>query len=89
MTTAPVSASPRFNLIRWYRSSPLRRIIGRSAGTIGLGILLIMVSMAVFAPWLAPYDPNSQSLLSRLSRRFSPVAPGSIFWGRIISAAIC
>ena len=27
MTTAPVSASPRFNLIRWYRSSPLRRIV--------------------------------------------------------------
>jgi peptide/nickel transport system permease protein len=80
MTTAPVSASPRFNLIRWYRSSPLRRIIGRSAGTIGLGILLIMVSMAVFAPWLAPYDPNAQSLLSRLK---PPVFAGGT-WKHIL-----
>jgi peptide/nickel transport system permease protein len=80
MTTAPVSASPRFNLIRWYRSSPLRRIIGRSAGRIGLGILLIMVSMAVFAPWLAPYDPNAQSLLSRLE---PPVFAGGT-WKHIL-----
>lgn len=80
MTTAPVSASPRFNLIRWYRSSPLRRIIGRSAGTIGLGILVIMVSMAVFAPWLASYDPNAQSLLSRLK---PPVFAGGT-WKHIL-----
>jgi peptide/nickel transport system permease protein len=80
MITAPVSASQRFNLIRWYRSSSLRRIIGRSAGRTGLGILLIMVSMAVFAPWLAPYDPNAQSLLSRLK---PPVFTGGT-WKHIL-----
>ncbi|HEY0235820.1 MAG TPA: ABC transporter permease [Afipia sp.] len=47
-------------------ASPLRGIIGRSSGAIGLTILLLMILMAAFAPWLAPHDPNAQSLLSRL-----------------------
>ncbi len=50
----------------WFMASPLRGIIGRSSGAIGLTILLLMILMAAFAPWLAPHDPNAQSLLSRL-----------------------
>jgi peptide/nickel transport system permease protein len=33
---------------------------------IGLVIVLIMVLVAAFAPWLAPYDPNAPILLDRL-----------------------
>ena len=57
-------ASP--GLLARYKASPLRRMLGRSSGAIGLAILLIMVAMAVLAPLIAPYDPNAQSLLMRL-----------------------
>jgi peptide/nickel transport system permease protein len=31
-----------------------------------VGIVALIVLVAVFAPWLAPYDPNQQNLLGRL-----------------------
>ena len=33
---------------------------------IGLGILVVLVMVALFAPWLAPHDPFAQDLLMRL-----------------------
>jgi peptide/nickel transport system permease protein len=33
---------------------------------IGLAIVLIVALTALFAPWLAPYDPNDQNLISTL-----------------------
>ena len=33
---------------------------------ISLGIILTMVLMAVFAPWLAPHSPTDQSLPNKL-----------------------
>lgn len=31
-----------------------------------VGIIALVVLVAIFAPWLAPYDPNQQNLLGRL-----------------------
>ncbi|RYE31581.1 MAG: ABC transporter permease [Hyphomicrobiales bacterium] len=31
-----------------------------------VGIIALIVLVAIFAPWLAPYDPNQQNLLGRL-----------------------
>ena len=36
-----------------------------------VGIVALMVVVAIFAPWIAPYDPNAQNLLGRLK------APGT------------
>lgn len=36
-----------------------------------VGIIFLLVVLAVFAPWIAPYDPNAQNLLGRLK------APGT------------
>jgi peptide/nickel transport system permease protein len=33
---------------------------------VSLGILLVLVLAAILAPWIAPHDPEEQSLLSRL-----------------------
>lgn len=77
-TAKPMQMSP--GLLARYKKSLLRRILGRTSGAIGLAILLIMIAMAVLAPLLAPYDPNAQSLLSRLK---PPVFAGGT-WKHIL-----
>lgn len=41
----------------------------------GLLIVLVLLIMAAFAPWLAPYDPISQNLQNRL---LPPLSPGHL-----------
>ena len=43
----------------------IRRIVGRPAGAAGAAIVLLVVAAAVFAPWIAPYDPDALSILNR------------------------
>ena len=40
----------------------LRQVRRRWLGALGLLVTAIVVLAAVLAPWLAPYDPNRQSL---------------------------
>jgi peptide/nickel transport system permease protein len=42
---------------------------------IGLGIVLVLLVMAAFAPWLAPHDPITQDLSNRLR---PPLSPGNL-----------
>ena len=39
---------------------------------VGLAIVLVLLVMAAFAPWLAPHDPITQNLQNRLLPPFSP-----------------
>ncbi|MGC1122018.1 MAG: ABC transporter permease [Candidatus Methanofastidiosia archaeon] len=48
----------------------LRRFIKNKAGIVGLGVFLVVVLMAVFAPEIAPNDPNTVVLMN------SYLAPG-------------
>jgi peptide/nickel transport system permease protein len=43
-----------------------RRIFGHHGVTIGAAVLLVIVLMALLAPWLAPHDPYHQDLSHRL-----------------------
>ncbi len=45
----------------------LRRMIAHRGFVLGAVILTVMVAMALLAPVLAPYDPNQQDLLHRLT----------------------
>lgn len=40
-------------------TSELRRLLREPAAVIGAGIVLFFVVLALFAPWIAPYDPNA------------------------------
>ncbi|WP_130831195.1 ABC transporter permease [[Erwinia] mediterraneensis] len=40
----------------------------------GLTLVTILMAMALFAPWLAPYDPNAQTMASRL------LPPSALHW---------
>lgn len=48
------------------RGTSLARILGRTSGAIGFAILLLVLVVAILAPWIAPFDPNAQNLLARL-----------------------
>jgi peptide/nickel transport system permease protein len=49
----PVRISPR--------AHPFRRLLRRGAAAAGLVVIVIVVTVALFAPWIAPYDPLAAS----------------------------
>src|ERR1700730_3307653 len=53
----------------------LREFLSRTgSGRWGLGLTLLLVLVAVAAPWLAPADPTVQNLAARLS------SPSLVHW---------
>lgn len=42
--------------------------------TLGCGLLILLVLAAIFAPWLAPFDPNAQNMAGRL------LPPSELHW---------
>src|SRR5690606_15836060 len=44
------------------RGTTLVRFLRRPAGAVTTAILLLIVLVAVLAPWLSPYDPNAVDL---------------------------
>lgn len=47
-----------------------RRALGSGRLMFGAVILLILIVCAIFAPWIAPFDPNEQDLLNALKGPF-------------------
>jgi peptide/nickel transport system permease protein len=39
----------------------LRRLSSRPSAMVGLGVVVFFVLLAIFAPWIAPYDPIATS----------------------------
>ncbi len=44
------------------RGSTLARFLRRPAGAVSTAVLLLVVLVAILAPWLSPYDPNAVDL---------------------------
>ena len=61
-------------LRRWGRSDRAAWLRRRWLGLVGLGITVITVASAAFAPWVAPYDPLAQDLAVALD------PPGTQHW---------
>ncbi|MBC7703889.1 MAG: ABC transporter permease [Rhodoferax sp.] len=57
---------------RWYRG--WLRTRSSPAMLFGLTVLALMVLSAIFAPWIAPFDPNAQDINQRL------LPPGGVHW---------
>lgn len=49
---------------------------------IGLGVFLTVVLLAIFAPWIAPYDPIDQNILDRLRPPTADHWFGTDYYGR-------
>lgn len=65
--SAIVSVAPRPNALRLALSK-------NRLSWVGLGLLLLIIFTAVFAPWLAPHDPLQQNIAFRLE------PPSAEFW---------
>ncbi|MHB8495865.1 MAG: ABC transporter permease [Casimicrobiaceae bacterium] len=39
------------------RPHPLRRLLRRPAAAMGLAVIVAFIGIAIFAPWISPYDP--------------------------------
>ena len=61
--TAPASRT-QANLGRFYLLT--LALLRNPLAAIGLLIIAVLILAAIFAPWLAPYDPNTQDLANRL-----------------------
>ena len=69
--------------------SDLVRVFNRNKTTwAGLVLLLIMVALAVFAPWISPYDPIDQDILHRLEPASAAHLLGTDHFGRDILSRI-
>ncbi|ABD57046.1 ABC transporter permease [Jannaschia sp. CCS1] len=67
-----------------YRRKELRRafqsMITSRWALIGMLILLIVTFVAIFGPWLAPFDPNRQNIMMRLLEPGQPGAGDLTYW---------
>lgn len=74
------------------RLDSVRKIYGRlkknRLAVVGLWIIIILVITAVFAPLIAPYDPNEQDLLSSLEGPSLAHPMGVDFFGRDVFSRV-
>ena len=56
----------------------LSRLVRRKMAVVGLVIIALVVAGAVFAPWIAPYDPNEQ-MFDGLTIEGAPMPPGGAY----------
>ncbi|RYI33342.1 MAG: ABC transporter permease [Acetobacteraceae bacterium] len=57
----------------------LARLMRRKTALFGLLIIVLVVAGAVFAPWIAPFDPNDQ-MFDGLTLEGAPMPPDGKFW---------
>ena len=57
----------------------LARLLRRKMALFGLAIIALVVAGAIFAPWLAPFDPNDQ-MFDGLTLEGAPMPPDGKFW---------
>ncbi len=57
----------------------LSRLLKRRLAAFGLVVIALAVLAAVFAPWIAPFDPDEQ-FFDGLTLEGAPLPPGGQFW---------
>ncbi|SAL87875.1 ABC transport system permease [Caballeronia terrestris] len=65
------------------RASPIWQALKKNRlSWVGIGLLFVIVCVAIFAPWLAPYDPLQQHIAFRLDGPSSQFLLGTDSFGR-------
>lgn len=85
-TPAPSAATTQAvgGMANSYRRKELRRafqsMLTSRWALIGMLILFIVTFVAIFGPWLAPFDPNRQNLIMRLREPGMPGTGDLTYW---------
>ncbi|MGZ9810837.1 ABC transporter permease [Pseudoroseicyclus sp. H15] len=58
----------------------MRSLVASRWALVGLIVLVIAVFVAIFGPWLAPFDPNRQNIMARLLEPGAEGANGAVYW---------
>lgn len=69
-------------------AAPFRFIAAYPATAIGIALCLIVLAAALFAPWLAPFDPNEQNIIDRLQPPGGDYLFGTDSYGRDVFSRI-
>ena len=72
----------------WLQNRTLRRFMRNPAGVIGLAFLILVILAAVFAPFIAPFDPYQQHLPDRRAAPGGEYLLGADEFGRDIFSRI-
>ena len=76
MARVEETAAPPLAVARWAPALPLRRLAAlvrrKKLGALGFALVLLILTVALFAPWLKRYDPNLQ--FQRPNPDFNPTA---------------
>lgn len=76
---ADASTSPDLLATPKRGPSKMQRLLQRKLALLGLFIILVCVGGAIFAHWIAPFDPNEQ-FFDGLTIEGAPMPPGEHFW---------
>ena len=61
-TTLPASPAPRRARSNSTLATAMRRLRKHRAAMVSLAVIVLLILTAIFAPLIAPYDPNAQDL---------------------------
>src|SRR5262245_1123857 len=71
--TAIDQSDPGFETRKSQRSEFIRALLKSRKAMFGLVIVALIIIAAAFSPWLAPNDPDAQTLAARLAAPFTTV----------------
>ncbi len=57
----------------------LKELLRQPLSVFGIAVIVLVVALAVLAPWVTPYDPNEQ-MFDGLTLQGAPLPPNSDFW---------
>lgn len=77
--TLPPAAAPVSHRQKEFRRALQSMVTSRWA-LLGMIILIVVTFIAIFGPWLAPFDPNRQNIMMRLLEPGSPGAGELTYW---------
>lgn len=80
MSASAASPSPARQVI----AATIRAFNTNKTSWFGLGVFLLVVALAVLAPWIAPHDPIEQDIFSRLQGPSAEYPLGTDYFGRCI-----
>ncbi len=67
MTTTQLALKRQASIWRRFRRSSLGKLLCQFSGALGTTLIVSIIAVAIFAPYLTPYDPNTIDVFNKLA----------------------